>query len=81
MTREPVYGRRAVREALRGKREVLELWATGRAVKAEGWLREVERPRVRVRRQLQAQRSPARARERHAAEPRRTRGADVHRHN
>jgi len=46
MTREQVYGRRAVREALRGRREVLELWATERAVKAEAWLREVERPRL-----------------------------------
>jgi 23S rRNA (guanosine2251-2'-O)-methyltransferase len=43
-----VYGRRAVREALRGRREVLELWATERAQKAEGWLRDVERPRVQV---------------------------------
>ena len=48
MTREQVYGRRAVREALRGRREVLELWVTERAVKAEGWLRAVERPRVQV---------------------------------
>jgi 23S rRNA (guanosine2251-2'-O)-methyltransferase len=31
-----------VREALRGPREVLELWATERAVKAEGWLRETK---------------------------------------
>jgi 23S rRNA (guanosine2251-2'-O)-methyltransferase len=46
--REQVYGRRAVREALRGRREVLELWATERAVKAEGWLRETERPRVQI---------------------------------
>ena len=46
MTREQVYGRRAVREALRGRREVLELWATDRAQKAEAWLRELERPRV-----------------------------------
>jgi 23S rRNA (guanosine2251-2'-O)-methyltransferase len=43
-----VYGRRAVREALRGRREVLELWATERAFKAEAWLRDVERPRVQV---------------------------------
>jgi 23S rRNA (guanosine2251-2'-O)-methyltransferase len=43
-----VYGRRAVREALRGRRELLELWATERAAKAEEWLREVERPRVQV---------------------------------
>jgi len=46
VTREQVYGRRAVREALRGRREVLELWATERAVKAEAWLRELERPRL-----------------------------------
>jgi len=37
-----------VREALRGRREVLELWATERALKAEPWLREIERPRVQV---------------------------------
>jgi 23S rRNA (guanosine2251-2'-O)-methyltransferase len=48
VTREQVYGRRAVREALRGRREVLELWATERALKAESWLRETERPRVQV---------------------------------
>jgi 23S rRNA (guanosine2251-2'-O)-methyltransferase len=48
VTREQVYGRRAVREALRGRREVLELWATERALKAEDWLRETERPRVHV---------------------------------
>jgi 23S rRNA (guanosine2251-2'-O)-methyltransferase len=46
VTREQVYGRRPVREALRGRREVLELWATERALKAEAWLGEVERPRV-----------------------------------
>ncbi len=38
--RELVYGRRPVREALRGRREVLEVWATERAVKAEPWLSE-----------------------------------------
>jgi 23S rRNA (guanosine2251-2'-O)-methyltransferase len=48
VTREQVYGRRSVREALRGRREVLELWATERAVKAEPWLDGVERPRVQV---------------------------------
>lgn len=48
MTRDQVYGRRAVREALRGRREVLELWATERARKAEPWLRGVERPRVQI---------------------------------
>jgi 23S rRNA (guanosine2251-2'-O)-methyltransferase len=40
VTRDQVYGRRPVREALRGKREVLELWATERAVAAEEWLRD-----------------------------------------
>src|SRR5438128_280868 len=48
MTRLQVYGRRPVREALRGPREVLELWATERAVKTEPWLQEVERPRLQV---------------------------------
>ena len=48
MTRDQVYGRRAVREALRGRREVLEVWATERAVKSEEWLRAAERPRVHV---------------------------------
>jgi 23S rRNA (guanosine2251-2'-O)-methyltransferase len=46
VTREQVYGRRAVREALCGRREVLEVWVTERAQKAEGWLRELERRRV-----------------------------------
>ena len=46
MSRDLVYGRRPVHEALRGPREVLELWASERAVKSEGWLRELERPRV-----------------------------------
>ncbi len=35
---EQVYGRRAVREALRGPREVLEIWASERAIAAEPWL-------------------------------------------
>jgi 23S rRNA (guanosine2251-2'-O)-methyltransferase len=48
VTRDQVYGRRPVRELLRGRREVLELWATERALKAEGWLRAVERPKVQV---------------------------------
>ncbi len=38
MTSELVYGRRAVREALRGRREVLELLATERAAR-EDWER------------------------------------------
>jgi 23S rRNA (guanosine2251-2'-O)-methyltransferase len=40
MTREQVYGRRPVREALRGRRQVLELWASDRALAAESWLRD-----------------------------------------
>jgi 23S rRNA (guanosine2251-2'-O)-methyltransferase len=48
VSREQVYGRRPVHEALRGPREVLELWATERAVKSEAWLRELERPRVQI---------------------------------
>ena len=48
MTRDLVYGRRAVREALRGPREVPELWATERSVAAEEWLRERMRVRVQV---------------------------------
>ena len=46
VTREQVYGRRPVREALRGPREVLELWATERAVASEPWLG--DGPRVHV---------------------------------
>ncbi len=38
LTPDLVYGRRAVREALRGRREVLEVWATERALQAEPWL-------------------------------------------
>jgi 23S rRNA (guanosine2251-2'-O)-methyltransferase len=38
--RELVYGRRPVREALRGPRQVFELWVTERALGAEPWLRE-----------------------------------------
>lgn len=46
-----VYGRRAVREALRGNREVLELWATERAVKSEPWLAEAS-PKVKLEREI-----------------------------
>jgi 23S rRNA (guanosine2251-2'-O)-methyltransferase len=53
VTRELVYGRRPVREALRGPREVLELWATERALKGEPWLEET-RPRVKAERELTA---------------------------
>ena len=53
MTREVVYGRRPVREVLRaGRRAVLELLATERALAAEPWLRE-ESP-VRIQTQLEA---------------------------
>src|SRR5215472_13162903 len=38
--RDQVYGRRPVREALRGRRQVLELWASERALAAEPWLAE-----------------------------------------
>ena len=48
MTREQVYGRRPVREALRGRRQVLELWVTDRALRAEPWLQETTTPRVHV---------------------------------
>jgi 23S rRNA (guanosine2251-2'-O)-methyltransferase len=40
VTRDLVYGRRPVREALRGRREVVEVWAGERALAAEAWLRE-----------------------------------------
>jgi 23S rRNA (guanosine2251-2'-O)-methyltransferase len=52
---EHIYGRRAVREALRGPREVRELWASERAVKAEPWLNETgpgARHRVMAEREL-----------------------------
>jgi 23S rRNA (guanosine2251-2'-O)-methyltransferase len=39
-TAEQIYGRRAVREALRGRREVLELVMTERAAATEPWLQE-----------------------------------------
>jgi 23S rRNA (guanosine2251-2'-O)-methyltransferase len=51
LTPDLVYGRRAVREALRGRREVLEVWATERAAKAEPWLAEAA-PKVKAEREL-----------------------------
>jgi 23S rRNA (guanosine2251-2'-O)-methyltransferase len=48
VTADHVYGRNAVREAVRGPREVLELWATERALAAEPWLREEPGLRVQV---------------------------------
>jgi 23S rRNA (guanosine2251-2'-O)-methyltransferase len=52
VTREQVYGRRAVREALRGRREVLELWAAERAAGSEDWLRDGPRLQVKPEREL-----------------------------
>ena len=52
MTRELVYGRNAVREALRGRREVLELWASERALAALPWLSDGHRVLVRKEREL-----------------------------
>jgi 23S rRNA (guanosine2251-2'-O)-methyltransferase len=46
-----VYGRRAVREALRGRRQVLEVLATERAVAGEPWLAEAK-PKLRAERDL-----------------------------
>src|SRR5205085_2282814 len=56
VTTEQVYGRRPVREALRGPREVVELWASERALKSESWLRgEIElRLKVKPERDLTA---------------------------
>lgn len=51
MTQDLVYGRRAVREALRGRREVLEVLATERALKAEPWLAEAK-PKLKLEREL-----------------------------
>jgi 23S rRNA (guanosine2251-2'-O)-methyltransferase len=51
VTTDLVYGRRAVREALRGRREVLEVWATERSVKAEDWLAEAK-PKLKADREL-----------------------------
>jgi 23S rRNA (guanosine2251-2'-O)-methyltransferase len=52
LTRDLVYGRRAVREALRGPREALELWAGERAAKSEAWLRDGPRLQVKQEREL-----------------------------
>ena len=46
MTRELIYGRNAVREALRGRREVLELWVSERAAASLDWLGEGPRPQI-----------------------------------
>ena len=52
MTRELIYGRNAVREALRGRREVLELWVGERAAASLDWLAEGPRVQVRKEREL-----------------------------
>jgi 23S rRNA (guanosine2251-2'-O)-methyltransferase len=48
VTADHVYGRNAVREAVRGPRDVLELWATERALAGELWLRDEPGLRVQV---------------------------------
>ena len=45
VTRDLVYGRNAVREALRGRRAVLEVWASERAAATLDWLGEGPRRR------------------------------------
>jgi 23S rRNA (guanosine2251-2'-O)-methyltransferase len=52
VTRDLVYGRNAVREALRGRRGVLELWAGERAAATLDWLETGPRPRIRRERDL-----------------------------
>jgi 23S rRNA (guanosine2251-2'-O)-methyltransferase len=48
VTTDHVYGRNAVREAVRGPRDVLEVWATERALTAEPWLRDEPGARVQI---------------------------------
>jgi 23S rRNA (guanosine2251-2'-O)-methyltransferase len=50
--RDLVYGRNPVREALRGRRGVLELWASERAAATLDWLDEGPRPRIKREREL-----------------------------
>jgi 23S rRNA (guanosine2251-2'-O)-methyltransferase len=52
VTREYVYGRRAVRELFRGPREVLETWVTDRAATQIPWLDAGPRPHVKPERAL-----------------------------
>ena len=52
MTRDLVYGRNAVREALRGRRAVLEVWAGEWAAATFDWLEEGPRPRTKREREL-----------------------------
>ena len=46
--RELLYGRNAVREAIRGPRQVLELWVSERAGGHEPWLSEPGTPRLQI---------------------------------
>ena len=52
VTRDLVYGRNAVREALRGRRAVLEVWASERAAATLDWLGEGPGRSVRREREL-----------------------------
>ncbi len=52
MTRDLVYGRRPVRELVRGPRELLEVWATERAAAQIPWLDSGPRPQVKPERLL-----------------------------
>lgn len=52
MTRELVYGRNPVREALRGPRAVHEIWATERAAAHVPWLEQAPRHQIRPEREL-----------------------------
>jgi 23S rRNA (guanosine2251-2'-O)-methyltransferase len=51
-TRELVYGRNPVREALRGPREVYEIWATERAATQIPWVEHAPRRQIRSEREL-----------------------------
>jgi 23S rRNA (guanosine2251-2'-O)-methyltransferase len=52
VTRELVYGRRAVRELYRGPREALEVWVTERASAQVPWLEGGPRPQIKPERAL-----------------------------
>jgi 23S rRNA (guanosine2251-2'-O)-methyltransferase len=52
VTRELVYGRNAVREALRGPREVSEIWASEKAHESLDWLPDARRVHVKREREL-----------------------------
>jgi 23S rRNA (guanosine2251-2'-O)-methyltransferase len=54
VTRDLLYGRRPVREALRGRREVVEVWASERARETEPWLTDAPRLQTKLERELSA---------------------------